>query len=169
MSALIQRCAAPVLALVLTGGCVVQPYGGSGYAAPPAGPTYHGPVPAEPIPVAPVPAEPIHDHHAHPAFFTPAAPFTGGGSIAIEHSDIGGGNWLEPKAKVNVRIGGARASQVTLYRITGAGAADELQSYSASNGAFITFNCRYSRLDTAGFLIVLYDGRGRILARVEPH
>ena len=87
------------------------------------------------------------------------------GRIVIKKWDVGGGNFLRPKAKILVQVYGQTASRLKLFAVSSDGYIKELQYFYVKDGKEVYFNCRYSRMGTRWLELRLYDNMSSLIAR----
>jgi len=96
--------------------------------------------------------------------FTPNAPRVYSGSIVVTKWDVGGGNLIRPKAKINARVRGGIISRLTMYYADENNHMFVMQTCSVVNGSFVRLNARYPRAVACQIWLVLYDEYGRVAA-----
>jgi len=92
-------------------------------------------------------------------------PHPADGRIEITHWDVGGGNFLRPRAKIELVAHGRSVQAARLFAVGVGDRMDELQAASCTHGQAVSFDAHFDRLWTQAIEIRLYDSFGRTIAR----
>lgn len=90
------------------------------------------------------------------------------GRIVVTKWDVGGGNFMKPKAKVTVQTFGNTAAMVKMFSVSNNGGLNEMDAAACSNGAEVQLKSEYDRF--AGIVAIeirLYDNANNLLAQTR--